>query len=157
MNHKTTAGTPGEPEAPREIVTTRIFRFPREKVFRAWAEPEHLAAWWGPDGFSNTFEEFDFRIGGFWRFVMHGPDGADYRNESRFVEIQEGELIVFEHLSDHWFHATFIFEDAGGGDTRLTFRQLFETVADCAPIREFVTMANEQNFDRLEAELGRMG
>ena len=61
----------------REIVSIRVFDFPRELVFNAWTDPEHLVHWWGPKGFTNTFHEFDLRPGGIWRFVMHGPDGRD--------------------------------------------------------------------------------
>ncbi|MGB5026600.1 MAG: SRPBCC domain-containing protein, partial [Saprospiraceae bacterium] len=57
-----------------EIVSSRIFSAHRELVFRAWSEPNHLKNWWGPAGFTNTFNEFDFRVGGKWRFIMHGPD-----------------------------------------------------------------------------------
>src|SRR6185369_10233222 len=61
----------------------------RPKVFKAFADPTHLARWWGPSGFRNTFEEFDFRPGGTWRFTMHGPDGTDHPNRSVFLDIQE--------------------------------------------------------------------
>src|SRR4051794_12623895 len=83
----------------REIVATRVFDAPRELVFKAWTDPEHLAQWWGPTGFTNTFHEFDLRPGGVWRFVMHGPDGVDYKNENVFVEIVKPERIVFDHVS----------------------------------------------------------
>ena len=69
-----------EPLSEREIVTTRVIDAPRERVFKAWTDPEHLAQWWGPKGFTNTFQEFDMRPGGAWRFVMPGPDGVDYKN-----------------------------------------------------------------------------
>ncbi|RZJ52231.1 MAG: ATPase, partial [Flavobacterium sp.] len=57
-----------------EIVTSRILNFPQEIVFEAWKNPEHLKNWWGPNGFTNTFYEFDFREGGKWTFTMHGPE-----------------------------------------------------------------------------------
>ncbi|HEX6774746.1 MAG TPA: SRPBCC domain-containing protein [Methylomirabilota bacterium] len=66
----------------REIVTTRVLAWPRERVVRAWTDPDHLARWWGPKGFTNTFQEFDLRPGGRGQFVMHGPNGADYPNQS---------------------------------------------------------------------------
>ena len=77
----------GARPADREIASTRVFDAPRERVFRAFSDPQVLARWWGPDGFTSTFQEFDFRPGGAWRFVMQGPDGADYRNESEFIEV----------------------------------------------------------------------
>jgi uncharacterized protein YndB with AHSA1/START domain len=65
---------------PRSIIGSRVLDAPRELVFKAFTDPQHLAAWWGPDGFSLTTHSFDFRVGGVWRFVMHGPDGRDYQN-----------------------------------------------------------------------------
>jgi len=64
-----------------EIISSRTFSFPQELVFRAWSEPDHLKNWWGPAGFTNTFIEFDFRVGGKWSFIMHGPDKGNYANE----------------------------------------------------------------------------
>jgi uncharacterized protein YndB with AHSA1/START domain len=157
-------GTGGEPEDSRVILTSRVFPSPRPKVFNAFSSPELLAKWWGPEGFTNTFQEFDFRPGGRWKFVMHGPDGTDYPNESVFVEITEPDTLVLEHQGEHWFRATFLFEEielpAATGlntvnhdATRLTFRHVFRTAAHCDAIRDFVTVANKQNFDRLEAVL----
>lgn len=139
----------------REVVTTRALGVPRARVFDAFRDPVRLARWWGPNGFSNTFREHDFRPGGFWRFTMHGPDGTDHPNESVFVEVVPDARIVFEHLADrHHFVMTITFADEGSG-TRLTWVMRFDTAEHCAAIRSFVANANEQNFDRLEAELAR--
>ena len=151
----TTSGRPAETPAEREIVSTRVFDWPREHVFKAWTDPDHLARWWGPKGFSNTFQEFDLRPGGVWRFVMHGPNGVDYQNKSVFVEIATPERIVFDHVSGPVFQVTATFTELSG-KTRLTFRMVFETPAECDRVRGFAVEANEENFDRLEAELARM-
>lgn len=138
----------------RQIISSRIFDHPRDVVFGAFTDPEKLAQWWGPKGFTNTFNEFDFRPGGFWRFTMHGPDGANYINESQFEEIIEPELIVFIHLRTmHWFKMTMTFEEVGENKTQLTWCQEFETVEECDKVRIFAAPANEQNFDRLAAAL----
>jgi uncharacterized protein YndB with AHSA1/START domain len=143
-------------EAEREIVTTRVIAAPRESVFRAWSDPIHLARWWGPTGFRNTFERFELRPGGTWEYVMHAPDGADYRNRCVFVEIVPPERLVFDHLLPyHAFRVTATFAPAKGG-TRVTLRMLFESAAECARDRDFIVVANEQNFDRLETELAAM-
>jgi uncharacterized protein YndB with AHSA1/START domain len=139
----------------REIVSTRVFDAPHELVFRAWTDPNHLAKWWGPRGFTNTFQEFDMRPGGVWRFVMHGPDGTDYKNKSVFLEVVKPERIVFQHVSPPRFQVTATFA-AEAGKTRVTFQMLFETAALCAKVKVYAVDANEQNFDRLEAELVRM-
>ena len=76
-----------EVSADCEILTTRIVNFSQEQVFEAWSNPDHLKNWWGPNGFSNTFHEFNFRPGGKWSFIMHGPDCTGSSNESGFVKI----------------------------------------------------------------------
>jgi len=139
----------------REIITTRVFDAPRELVFKAWSDPEHLRQWWGPKGFTNTFYEFDFRSGGVWRYVMHGPDGTDYKNESVFVEIREPERIVFDHVSGPRFRGTATFEDLGG-KTKITFRQLFESTAVCAKIKPVAVPGNEENLDKLAKHLATL-
>ena len=111
-----------------------------------------LAKWWGPKGFTNTFHTFDLRPGGAWRFVMHGPDGKDYPQESVFVEVVKPELIVFDHISEHGFRAVITFTDQGG-KTKVTFRMIHATAADCEKVRPFVVEGNEQNFDWLEGVL----
>ena len=149
-------GSPAGTLADREIVTTRVLDAPRARVFKAWIDPSHLARWWGPKGFTNRFEEFDPRPGGVWRFVMRSPDGAEFDNRSVFVEIVEPERIVFQHVSGPQFQVTATFAELAG-KTRLSFRMLFETAAECAKVRVFAVEANEQNLDRLEMELAGMG
>ena len=145
--------SPVEPPSEREVLSSRFFAEPPEAVFAAFADPAQLARWWGPNGFANTFHEFDFRPGGRWRFTMHGPDGAEYHNECDFTEVSRGERIVFVHqLPVHRFEMTMTFADQAGG-TALTWRMLFDSAADCAPIKRFIAAANEQNFDRLAAHL----
>jgi uncharacterized protein YndB with AHSA1/START domain len=141
--------------ANREIVTTRVFDAPRDLVFRAWTEPEHLIKWWGPKGFTNTFQQFDLRPGGTWRFVMHGPDGTDYANEMVFVEIAPSERIVIDHVSPPTFRLTVSFEVLAG-KTKITFRQLFESPDMLKRIKPLAVPGNEQNFDKLASELAAM-
>jgi uncharacterized protein YndB with AHSA1/START domain len=140
---------------PREIVSGRLIDAPRAKVFKAFADPTHLARWWGPSGFTNTFEEFDFRPGGTWRFTMHGPDGTDYPNRSIFLDIQEPARIVLEHESPHVFRMTITLAEEGG-KTRIGWRMLFESQALRDQVASVCVPANEQNFDRLQAELAGM-
>ena len=141
--------------ADREIVSTRIFKAPCAVVWKAWTDPKHLATWWGPKGFTNTFHEFDFRPGGIWKFTMHGPQGANYPNESRYIEIVRLKRLVFDHISAPTFHVTAIFEDLSD-KTRLTWHMLFETAADYDKVKGFAIEANEENLDRLEAHLAVM-
>ena len=83
--------------ADREIVITRVFDAPRELTWQAMTDPNHVVQWWGPNGFTTTIQEMDFRRGGRWTLVMHGPDGTDYPNHSTFQEIIYPERIVYTH------------------------------------------------------------
>lgn len=136
----------------RELATQRLLDHPRERVFAAWTDPETLARWWGPAGFTNTFEVCEVRTGGDWRFVMHGPDGRDYDNVSRFLDITPPERIVVEHVSAPHFVLTVTLADEDGR-TRVDWRGEFDTATICAQIAKFAVEANEQNLDRLAAVL----
>lgn len=153
-NHAAAGATSAEDG--REIVSTRVFASPRSVVWRAWTEPAHLSRWWGPKGFTNTFHEFDLRSGGDWRFVMHGPDGTDYKNHSIFREIAPPERLVFDHISGHVFQVVATFEEVDAARTKVVFRMIHETAEACARIRDIAVPSNEENFDRLEAELKSM-
>lgn len=117
---------------PRSIIGMREFDAPRDLVFAAFTDPKHLTQWWGPNGFTTTTHSFDFRPGGVWRFVMHGPDGRDYHNRITFEEIVPPERIVYRHGGDDvepvHFKQTVIFEDIGGR-TRITCRSDFPSAA----------------------------
>jgi uncharacterized protein YndB with AHSA1/START domain len=133
-----TQSAQSENSSDREIVISRVFDAPRELVFKAWTDSQHIAQWWGPNGFTTTLHEMDVRPGGVWRFVMHGPDGVDYDNKIVFHEILEPERLTFNHSSgeegDAGFEATVTFAEEGGGKTRLTIRQFYGTAAE----RDFV-------------------
>src|SRR5580700_2538193 len=86
-------------ELEREVTITRLFDAPRELVFQAWTDPQHLAQWWGPKGFSNPICEADARPGGAWRIVMRGPDGAKYPCGGVYREIVESERLVFTNIA----------------------------------------------------------
>jgi len=120
---------------PRSIVGTRVFDAPRELVFSCFTDPKHLAQWWGPDGFTTTTSKFEFRAGGVWRFVMHGPDGRDYENRITFDEIVRPERIAYHHgggddVEPVQFKTTVTFADIGGGKTRVTWHGRFPTAEE---------------------------
>lgn len=136
-----------------EIVSSRVVSFPIQLVFRAWSEPEHLKKWWGPDGFTNTFHEFDFKVGGKWSFIMHGPEKGNYPNECEFIKIEEPALIAWKRHSKPLFQVLITFEEIDIDKTKIVFKQLFETAKECNKLKPFVIDKNEENFDRLENEL----
>ena len=107
------------PHPEREIHTTRLLKARPDQVFNAWADPVRLARWWGPKGFSNTFSEFDFRPGGDWRFVMHGPNGVDYPNHWIYRKVDRDHLVL-DHVVAPKFRLTATLAEEAGG-TRLTW------------------------------------
>ena len=135
-----------------EVVNMRRLAFGRERVFDAFADPEHLRHWWGPHGFTNSFDTFDFRPGGQWRFTMTNEAGKNFDNAKDFIEIVRPDLIVFRHLQPmHDFTMTMSFAEADQ-DTLLTWKMVFDPGQDEA-LKPLIHNANEQNFDRLEAYL----
>jgi uncharacterized protein YndB with AHSA1/START domain len=122
------------PTADREIVLSRLLDAPRELVFAAWTDPKQVVQWWGPRGFTTTSQEMAVTAGGVWRFVMHGPDGRDYKNKIVFTEVVKPELLVYRHAGEDEtenvrFHVTVTFQ-AQGRKTLLTMRSLFATAQE---------------------------
>lgn len=142
--------------AESEIVSSRIFNFQKELLFKAWSEPEHLKNWWGPAGFTNTFHQFDFKVGGKWVFTMHGPEKGNYQNECEFIKIDAPHLIAWQRISQPIFQILTTFEAINPNQTKLVFKMLFETVQECSKLKPFVADKNEENFDKLEVELAKM-
>lgn len=136
----------------RAIVSTRVLPFPPAQVFRAIAEPARIARWWGPAGFRNTIASFDFREGGEWKFTMHGPDGTDHPNHSRFERIAAPHALVMRHLNAPHFRLFMTLSEEGEG-TRLEWRQVFDDPRVRDQLAPICVPANEQNFDRLAHEL----
>lgn len=135
------------------FTTSRMIPSPPERVFAAFEDGVRLAAWWGPAGFTNTFRTFDFRAGGKWSFTMHGPDGKAYENESMFEEIDPPGRIVIHHLSKPRFLLTITLEPTADGGTDVGWVQEFENPEIARGIERIVVPANEQNLDRLSAEV----
>ena len=106
---------------------TRLLSAPVELVWRVWTSPEHIAKWWGPEGFTNTIHTMEVKQGGEWRLTMHGPDGKPYPNKSTFEEIIPEQKIVFRHFNPDYL-ATILFE-AKDGQTLLYWTMVFETEA----------------------------
>jgi uncharacterized protein YndB with AHSA1/START domain len=120
---------------PRAMIVTREYDAPRVLVFEAWTDPNHLAHWWGPNGFTTTTGAFEMRPGGTWRFVMHGPDGRDYENRITFDAIEKPERIQYHHgggddVEPVQFRTTVTFEDLGNNRTRITLHAVFPSAAE---------------------------
>jgi len=136
----------------RELTIIRIFDAPRDLVFAAWTEPQHLARWSGPRGFSSTSDKFDLRPGGSYRVCLHAPDGADHWLHGSYREIVAPERLVMTHA---WEHAdgssspetviTVTFS-AIGSKTKMVFHQAF---FESSAARDGHHGGWSQSFDRL--------
>ncbi|WP_395671947.1 SRPBCC family protein [Inquilinus sp.] len=125
------------PASDRELVLTRLIDAPREKLFRAWTEPELMKQWFTPRPWTTPVIEVDLRPGGSNLIVMRGPDGTEFPNRGVYLEIVKNERLVFtdaytkawEPSEKPFFTGIITFEDEGG-KTRYTARALHWTVAD---------------------------
>jgi uncharacterized protein YndB with AHSA1/START domain len=134
------------------FVTQREFSATPQAVYGAISSAERLARWWGPEGFRNEFEHFDFQTGGSWVFTMIGPDGTRYPNEAVFTVIEAGKHVVIDHVCAPLFQLSITLQASGTG-TLLTWEQVFTDPAVAQAVAHIVVPANEQNLDRLSAEL----
>lgn len=139
-----------------EIYSSRILNYPVQLVYRAFAEPDHLKDWWGPEGFSNTIHEFDLQPGGKWLLTMHGPEKGNYENSSVFNKIIPNELVSWKRVSQPLFDMEIEFERLENVQTKISFRMIFKTPEECNKIKNFAGPKNEENFDRLERVLLQM-
>lgn len=133
--------------------TRRHLAVAPDAVFGAIKDPKRLASWWGPNGFSNRFDQFELKPGGKWVFSMIGPDGTTYPNESVFANIEPDRQVVIQHVCAPHFQLTITLEPTSTG-TLLHWEQVFADDAVAQSVRHIVEPANEQNLDRLSIELG---
>lgn len=142
----------------REITLTRVFNAPRERVFDAYTDAGKVTQWWGPRGFTTTTHEIDVRVGGRWRFTMHGPDGTDYPNRIVYREIVRPERLAYDHSGDEdndpfGFQVTVTFADLGGR-TELTQHMVLATAEQReATVRFGAIELGYQTLDRLAEHL----
>ncbi len=142
--------------AENEIVSTRVVNFSIDLVYSAWTDPEHLKNWWGPKGFTNTFNEFDLRPGGKWSFIMHGPDKGNYANECEFLKVKKPNFLSWKRFSKPLFQVAVSFETVSDEATKIVFKMIFDTEEECNKLKPYVVDKNEENFDKLEVELSKM-
>ncbi len=149
----------------REIVISRVISAPRELVFEAFTEVRHLSQWWGPEGFTTTTRAYEFRVGGEWDFVMHGPDGTDYQEWISWTEIDPPERIALRHGESRGdpnaFDSVLTFAPDGTA-TRIEMRTVFPTkeLRDEAVEKYHAIEGGQQTLSNLDAyvtEIDRNG
>ncbi len=147
--------------ADREIVLSRVIDAPRELVFEAFTEVRHLSQWWGPDGFTTTTRTFQFRAGGAWDFVMHGPNGTDYQEWITWTEIVPPERIALLHGESRddpdAFESTLTFQSHGEA-TRIVMRTVFPSkeLRDQAVEHYHAIEGGEQTLSNLAAYVAKL-
>ncbi|HET7234581.1 MAG TPA: SRPBCC family protein [Longimicrobium sp.] len=155
-----TAQTIPDAAADREIVLTRVFNAPRERVFEAYSKAGHLDRWFGPRGFTTATHAIEFRPGGAWSFTMTAPDGTVYPNRVLYREIDRPNRLVWDHGTSaedpKHFEVTITFTDEEGG-TRVTQRSLFPTVEARAAVVSFGAIElGQQTLEKLAEHLAGM-
>ena len=141
----------------REVILTRVFNAPRELVFKALTEREHLIKWWGPGMFTNPVCEVDLRVGGAWRIVMRASRWQDYPCGGVYREIIEPDRLVFTNIAtdaegnrllDGLTEVTFA---NLGGRTKLTFKTCAKGLVPFAPqMLAGMETGWTQSLDKLE-------
>ncbi|HKP25757.1 MAG TPA: SRPBCC domain-containing protein [Dongiaceae bacterium] len=122
----------------RTLVLTRIFDAPRALLFKVWTQPEHLARWWGPRGYTLMTYKTDVRVGGSYRFGVRSPENTEHWAHGTYHEVAPPEKLVFTYAWEnpdgspkHDTTVTLTFAEQDG-KTKLTLKQtLFESVTAC--------------------------
>lgn len=142
-----------------ELKITRIYDAPVKLVWEAWTDPAQVAQWWGPRGFTLTTHSKDLRPGGMWHYTMHGPDGVDYENKTKYFEVEECAKLVYDHGGNDerapLFRVTVLFSELKG-KTKMEMTMTLPTPEAAEDIRKFIKKAGgESTWDRLAEFVGK--
>jgi uncharacterized protein YndB with AHSA1/START domain len=132
-----------------DIITTRVLNAPRELVFEAWTDPKHLDKWWGPNGFNNETYEFEFKVGGKWKFTMKSKWG-DFPSTIIYEEITPPSQLRYVHEGIFSSVVTFTEKD---GKTTVVMRNTFPTIESLKEVVEKfgAVEGGKQTIARLDA------
>ncbi len=138
---------------PNEYYLTRIYNAPLKTVWQAWTDPQQVAKWWGPRGFTITNHSKDVRTGGHWDYMMHGPDGTNYPNKTKFLQVEDYSKMIYDHGANDdqppLFRVTVLFTEKNG-QTELDFTMAFENAAIATQMKKFIKQAGgDSTWDRL--------
>ncbi len=143
-------------DEPAEVTLTRVFDAPRELVFKAWTDPQQLAKWWGPEGFTNPVCEIDARPGGKMLIHMTAPDGTVYPMTGTFREVTPPERLVFSDAAEDLQGnvllegETIVTFEQQGGKTKVTVQaRAWARVPAAADMLKGMDQGWSQSLDRL--------
>ncbi|CAN5733531.1 hypothetical protein BH10CYA1_BH10CYA1_33970 [soil metagenome] len=136
-----------------ELRIIREYNAPVKAVWDAWTDPAQAAQWWGPRGFTITTHSKDLRVGGHWHYTMHGPDGVDYPNHTKYFEVDQYKKLVYDHggndEQEPLFRVTVTFAEKQG-KTLMDMRMALATPEAAEETRKFVKKAGgNATWDRL--------
>jgi len=149
--------TASAPDNQPTIMMEREFDASPALLFRAYSDPDAMKVWYGPNGFTITVLAMDFRVGGLFRFTMHGPDGTDYPNRMLYRDIVPAERLVYRHGTDidndpNAFEVVTTFKAIGAGRTLLTKTSTFPSVEARNAVMKFGAVElGMQTFEKLAA------
>ena len=138
---------------PNELKITRTYDALVKAVWDAWTDPKQVAQWWGPRGFTITHHSKDLRPGGQWIYTMHGPDGVDYPNVTKYFEVEKYSKLVYDHGATPdgpaLFRVTVLFSEAKG-KTKMEMTMAVSTPEALEEIRQIIKHAGgNSTWDRL--------
>lgn len=138
---------------PNEIAIARLYDAPVKMVWEAWTDPEQVAKWWGPRGFTITTHSKDLRPGGHWTYTMHGPDGIDYPNKTMYLEVEDNVKLVYDHGGNDdrppLFRVTVVFSEVDG-KTLMDMKMALPTPEAAEEAKKFIKKAGgNSTWDRL--------
>ena len=117
-----------------EIVTKMTFNAPRELIFKAYTDPDLIPQWYGPRFLTTEVDKLDARPGGQWRFLNRDPEGNVYAFHGVYHDVVAPERLVqtfeYEGMPGHVVLETAVFEDLGGGKTRVETQSIFQSIED---------------------------
>ncbi len=136
-----------------EIQIRRIYNAPIKAVWEAWADPQQIAQWWGPRGFTLTTHSRDLRTGGKWVYTMHGPDGIDYPNNTQYLQVEKYSRLVYDHGGSEdkppMFRVTVLFTEIEG-KTKMEMTLALPSPEAAKKTKDFIKKAGgNATWDRL--------
>ena len=140
-------------ENPNEIRLTRVFDAPVKAVWDAWTDPQQVAQWWGPRGFTITHHSKDLRPGGTWKYTMHGPDGTDWPTTTTYLEVEKYAKLVYDHGATEntpaLFRVTVLFSEQRG-KTKMDMTMTLDSPEAVKRTREVIKKhSGNSTWDRL--------